>query len=230
MAEVFQTEWILSSWPWRLGSVLYDPIQGMDIQAWDLQDMVDHPGLYDVAPKDLDPRRPVSERIVPLHQKALLDQELLRAMYEIRDEDPRLVGAKISDLGERELENWLEPYGIAYQDLGLDAVDGLYAKLEDMSPEEHHHFLSDWWETWEMPYPPGQSSIFRSEAGPGGQLYAATYGDDALEVWQTEQKTLGLHDFSLWAVMRSHWGWRLEFPDQPRPEFPVIEQLDQIFG
>ena len=230
MAEAFRTEWILSSWPFRLGSILYDPIQQMDIRAWDLQDLSDHPDLFRVDIQDLDPRLPDHKRIKGLMKSALSDQELLRAMYEIQDEDPRLVGPHASNLVAEEVGAWLAPYNLKWDDLALDGLEGLFNKLEALSPQEHHTFLADWWETWEVPYQDGKPSIFRQEAGPGGSVYASVYGDDALEVWKTEQKTLSLADFSLWAALRSHWGWRIEFPDQPRPNFPVLDKLDQLFS
>jgi len=230
MAETFRTEWILSSWPFRLGSILYDPIQGMDIRAWDLQDLSDHPGLFTVDLSDLDPRRPDAQRIKGLMKAGLEDQELLRAMYEIQDEDPRLVSAKASNLVAKEVGAWLKNYNLSWNDLDLNNLEGLFNKLEALSPEQHHQFLSDWWETWEIPYQDGKASIFRQEAGPDGSVYASVYGEDAKEVWQTEQATLSLTDFSLWAALRSHWGWRIEFSEHPRPRFQVLEQLAKLFG
>lgn len=230
MAESFRTEWILSSWPWRLGSILYDPIQGMDIRAWDLQDLADHPELFDVNLADLDPRVDGKKRIKALSRKALEDQELLRAMYEIQDEDPRKVSPQNMNLVEEEVGEWLSPYGLSWKDLQLDRLEKLFDRLEKMSPEEHHGFLSDWWETWEMPRPDDRPSIWRQETGPGGSVYAQVYGEHAMEVWKNEQQSLGLTDFSLWAALRSHWGWRLEFPEQPRPQFAVLEQLDRLIG
>ena len=230
MAEVFRTEWILSSWPFRLGSILYDPIQGMDIRSWDLQDLADHPQLFQVERADLDPRRPDTERLKGLMNHALQDQELLRAMYEIQDEDPRPVGPVASNLVAEDVGEWLKSYDLQWEDLALNSLEGLFAKLEAKSLEDHHLFLADWWETWEMPPRDGGPSIFRQETGPGGSVYKGVYGDDALEAWKHEQSDLGLADFSLWAALRSHWAWRLEFSDQPRPSFPVLEQLDGLFG
>jgi len=230
MAEVFSTEWVLSSWPFRLGSIMYDPILQMDVQAWDLQDLADRPGLVTVPPYMLDPRRDYHERSKELADCASKDQELLRALYEVDLDSDTVIQAKSSGLVPDEMNQWLKEYGLEWDSLSIDNIHNLMDQLEEWSMEDHHRFCADWWETWEIPHRPERPSIFRQEAGPGGTVYRGVYGDDALLAWQEEQKSLGLSDFSMWAVLRSHWGWRLEFSDQPRPQFPVLGQLDKLFG
>lgn len=229
MAEVFATEWVLSSWPWRLGSILYDPVVQMDVQAWDLQDLAERPGLVTAPPTMLDPRRDYQERAGELSCYAAADQELLCALYEINPEVQAQVQPKVSQMVPQELEEWLKPYGLEWKDLALDNLQGLLVQLESWSMERHHEFLADWWETWEVPHQTDRPSIFRQDAGPGGSVYRGVYGEDALLAWQEEQTSLGLSDFSLWAALRSHWGWRLEFGDQPRPNFKALDQLHQLF-
>jgi len=230
MADVFATQWVLSSWPFRLGSILYDPILQMDIQSWDLQDLTDAPGLVQVPAEMLDPRRDYKTRSKELARESIKDQELLRAMYELDIEGNTELRPTVSSLVPKELNTWLKTYGLEWNDLALNSLDSLMSTLESWSMEEHHLFCADWWETWEMPHRNDHPSTFRQEAGPGGSLYASVYGEDALAVWQHEQSSLGLSDFSIWAVLRSHWGWRLEFSDQPRPQFLVLDQLDAFFG
>lgn len=229
MADIFAADWVLSSWPFRLGSVLYDPIMSIDIASWDLENLQSHPGLCSVEPELLDPRKPYARRAQELINQASGDQHMLRALYELPEESGTLVQVYNSDMLSDQVGEWLRERGMDWPDIQLDCLEGFLASLEDMSVEEHHAFLSDWWETWETPERSGPS-LFRNQAGPGGGLYGPVYGEDALQAWQDEAETLTMSDFSLWSAMRVRWGWRLEFSDRPKPTFPVLDRLDELFG
>lgn len=219
---------ILSSWPWRLGTVIYEPIIGLDLASFDLQDLKESPDWVPVSKEMLDPRRRSEERGRELLAWLESDQESLQTLFQAVSPDAEEVCLSLSDIPEVELDTWLQKYGLSLEQIEIGNLEELLEELLGWDRERHHEFLSDWWERWEIPHRQGPSA-FRQSAGPEGSVFGS-YGDEARDVWRRELMGLSLEDFSLWAALRAHWAWRIEFSDEPWPGIPVLAEVDSLFG
>lgn len=218
---------VLSSWPWRLGSTIYEPVLGLDLASFDLQELKNDPQWVPVPAELLDPRKDYKERGRALLAWLESDQQSLLDLFHVISPDADSVCLELSDLPEQELSDWLQEYDLELKDIQIDNLEGLLEELLGWPREKHHQFLSDWWERWEIPHRPGPSR-FREQAGPDGSVFGS-YGDKGREVWAEQTKELSLEDFSLWAALRAHWAWRIEFSDQPWPGLPVLGKLPELF-
>jgi len=231
MPEKIQPELVVSSWPFRVGTIIYDPLLRIDVASWDLEDLVEQPDMLRVAAPLLNPLLPYRKRSEALIRELTGDQDLLRAVYQVDPDQDVTVAPRVSDDVERELGGWLRERGLTINDIGLRGLPSLLDRLADWPADRHHAFCADWWEAFEQPAAAPKPSMFRTMAGPGGQLYRQTYKDDAaLRAWKTDSDVTAFGGFSLWHALRVHWAWRLEFADQPKPVFPVLARVAELFG
>ena len=230
MSETIQPELVVSSWPFRLGTIIYDPLLRIDVASWDLEDLAEHPDMLRVATPLLNPLLPYRKRSTALTRELAKDQDLLRAVYQVETGQDVTVQPQLSDDVERELGAWLRDRGLALNDIALRVLPAFLDRLADWPADRHHAFCADWWETFEQPSAAPKPSTFRLMAGPGGSLYRRAYqGDAAVRAWRADAEETAFGGFSLWHALRVHWAWRLEFPDQPKPSFPVLDRLKDLF-
>lgn len=226
--QTLQAQAVLSSWPWRLGTVVYEPVLGLDLASWDLHDLQENPQWVSAPKALLDPRSNYKKRGKALLEWLTDDQELLKTVYQDRSPEAEKIALELSPLPEEELDQWLKERGLSFDAIQLSQLDLLLEELLGWEPERHHQLLADWWERWEIPHRTGPSA-FRQKAGPQGTVYGS-FEDQARQVWQREIEGFDLDDFCLWSAMRVHWAWRIEFNDAPWPGLKVLDQLDQLFS
>lgn len=226
--ESLTAEVVLSSWPWRTGSIVYDPVLGLDLSSWELTDLRDHPEWVTVDAQLLDPRANYDERGKGLLSHLEADQPLLTTMYQIRSPEAEEVCLELSEMPEEKISDFLSEWDLQIEDIQIDNLPRLLDTLLSWPIEKHHAFLADWWERFEIPHRDGESA-FRSGAGPEGTVYGS-FGDQGLSVWKREIEGLDIQDFCLWAALRVHYGWRLDFPEEPWPGLPVISEIDSLFS
>lgn len=223
-------ELVVSTWPFRTGVLVYEPLGRLRIAEWDLLELSADPVIINQYGTVLNPLLPYRRRARTVLADLAADQELLRTALGITDESLH-VEPELSDDVERELALWARKHNCHINDLALESLDPLLTKLEGWDPADHHAFVADWWENFERPASLQEPSELRTASGPGGALYTAMTPDreSALALWR-EEIDCPINEFSLYTALRCHWGWRLEFSDQPRPEFPVFERLRELFG
>lgn len=235
---------VLSSWPWRLGTVVYEPLLTSDLASWQLSDLEEQPfasppqGLASPIPQSLssqwlgipaallDPRKESSARGRALLAYLEADQQMLLSAFQLVSPEAQQVCLELSELPEQQLSSWLSERGLSIEDISLANLEGFLEMLLSWEAEDHHALLADWWEQWEIPHRPGPSA-FRTECGPKGTVFAS-YGDQARSVWLREVESTDLDSFSLWSALRVHWAWRIEFADQPWPGLAVLPKLNQL--
>jgi len=220
---------IVSAWPWQLGTTIYDPLLGLEVAGWELDELREMPDWVDIPFALLDPRRPLKERADELLAVLNGDQHMLLSLYEIGSPGSKKVTLQFSEMPLEELTIWLEKRELNLEEIQLDSLESFLSKLAAMPIEQHHGFCADWWERWELPIR-DQPSRFRSEAGPAGSLYKAAYGDAAQGCWEREIDNLDLDDFCLWSALRLHWAWRLEFSEQAWPGLKPLDELRSLLG
>lgn len=230
MSATIHPELVVSSWPFRLGTIVYDPELRIDVASWDLDQLIEEPDLLGVAAGLLNPLRPYRRRSDALIEALTADQELLRAVYQVGEDEDVTVAPQVSDDVERELTGWLRPFGLSIADLALKRLPDLLGTLSDWDAEDHHAFCASWWETFEQPSDAPRPSSFRAHAGPDGKLYTASFSAaDALTMWRSDCRVDSLSDFSLWQALRAHWAWRLEFSSEPEPVWDLAGRVAQLF-
>lgn len=224
-------ELVVSSWPFRLNTVIYDPLLRIDVASWDLEILEEAPDLIWVPPALVDPRRSYRKRSKALIEALDQNQPLLRAVYQVEEGERVEVHPVCSDDVERELGAWAQGHGLTTSDLSLRRLEQLLDRLSEWDAARHHAFCADWWESFELPSGATRPSAFRTASAPGGSLYVED-GDRerGLRSWQEDLDNRDFETFSLWAVLRAHWGWRLEFSDQPRPRFAALQRLEELFS
>jgi hypothetical protein len=230
MAEQITPELVVSSWPFRLGTIVYDPALRIDVASWDLDEVVEQSDFLPVAARLLNPLRPYRKRSEALIGALTSDQELLRAVYQVDEEEDVRIEPVPSDDVERELAAWLKPRDLSMADISLRNLPELLDTLASWPIERHHSFCADWWETFEQPASAAKPSVFRIQAAPGGRLYNAAFSlDTAMARWREDCDSTEFSEFSLWQALRAHYAWRLEFASEPAPTFPVLTRLEQLF-
>lgn len=230
VSEPVNIEVVVSSWPFRTGSVVYDPLTGTDVAEYSLAELSAEPRVTRRLARLLDPRRPYRRRAEALLEDLSSQQELLSNAY---GSEGREVVLLLSDDVERELDRFAREWGLTLAMLlNPLRLEELLQNLEERSLEEHHEFVSTWWEAFARPRSMSGPSSFRLESGPDGQLFGAMTSDRKLAaaLWKRSCESMSLSEFSLWDALRLHWAWRLEFKRYRRPQFPLYEQMEELFG
>lgn len=233
MSPALNIELVVSTWPFRTGVVIYEPVTARRVAEFDLDELAasgtqvlrSHAHL-------LNPLLPYRRRAAGLLAELASDQEFLRDLLGFEGSDP--IELTLSDDVSRALSRFAAAHELALSDFGLGRLDDLLAAVEARDATDHHRFVCDWWEQFERPRDLEGPSAFRAQTGPdGGSLYLGMTGGDvdaAVRAWRSDIAEVPLNEFSLWNALRQHWAWRLELSEHAeRPVFPVAEQLARIF-
>lgn len=232
MPETMNIEAVVSSWPFRLDTVVYDPISGQDIAKYQLIELrEDLKRARNLAPL-LDPRRAYRQRATRLLSDLGKDQELLRVAFAV----PNAIEIQLSssDDVERELGRWASSHNVQSRML-LDPsrLPSLLDSLDMLTAHEHFSMISDWWEDFERPRVHEGPSLWRQTAAPPDGRVFLRLSENRERAWQlllSGWNGLSLEEASLWGVLRIHWAKRLEFPRRKLPPLPLWDDLEEIFG
>lgn len=227
--QVLQAEVVVSSWPFRTGVIVYDPVLGRDIAEWRLGQLVHEPGVLPRLRHLLDPRLPYRRRAEAIVADLNTDQRYLQEMYGL--DETVTVQARVSDEFEEGLGRFAEEHGVSLELLWLDKLYELLETLAGWEPERHHRFCVDLYELFHRP-PGGEGPTeFARRSAPGGAMYTAEAPNKewALRLWEKDVNC-PVGDFNLWRALRAHWGWRLEFAEHDPPVFSALEELERMFS
>lgn len=222
--EHVDCELVVLTWPLGTGTCVVEPQTQTVIADWNLSALL--PGSGAEQRRLLDPRlsyRPRAEQVVAelTRQQQLLQDALLDGERSVE------VRPVLSAALPAQLESFCERHNLAGPaELRLDNLSQLLWELEHRPVEAHRELLCDWYETFVAP---GLSCPLRVDA----RLYGAVSPDQkfARELWLDELAELALSEMSLWTVLRVHYGWRTEFPKEPRPDFGgLLDELDGLLG
>jgi hypothetical protein len=228
MGESVNLAVIVSSWPFRLGTIVSEPNTGASLFEWDLADLreqSDWTGIRETWGALYNPTLAYEQRANALLRAVSASQEYIRDRLAIDPDDPTELNLVLSQEYVDGLRAFAEARGLKLKLLTLGRLGSLTEWLEGLPEAEHHAFCADWLATF---HPASDDGTFRALAGPGGSLYRRVYGDLAQAAWEADQRE-DLSSFSLWTVLNAHWGWRLEFSDQPAPRFASVAAVREMF-
>lgn len=215
-------ELVVLTWPLGTSTRVVEPESQTVVADWDLGALL--PGEGSGQAQLLDPRRPYRQRAEKVIDELASQQELLQDALLDGQRDIK-VRPTLSAALPDQLSSFCAKHGLAgAEELRMDNLEALLEKLEGLDETAHRQMLCDWYETFVAP---GLACPLRSER----LLYAPVCPDPefALQMWREELEELALSELSLWAALRVHYGWRSEFPDQPRPDFGgLLEEIDEL--
>jgi hypothetical protein len=220
--EPIDCELVVLTWPLATGTRVVEPQTQTVIADWDLGALLAGEGRGQR--HILDPRSPYRQRAEAVIAELSGQQELLQdALFDgQRDIEVR---ASLSAALTDELSGFCVRHRLAGPaELRLTNLENLLYGLELKEADSHRDMLCDWYETFVAP---GLSCPLRED----DRLYGSVSpdGDFALQLWRDELQELALSDLSLWTALRVHYGWRIEFQEQNRPDFGgLLEQLDGL--
>ncbi len=209
----FPVEVVVSSWPFRLSTVVYEPLSGVTLAQFDPLALVGTPdalpGLEDIVEPKVPYRRRADAALAVLNA----DQAHLRAALDVDEDDPSTVVLTVSDAVEKALAAFCDRHALPVGLFAAHRIDELFDALEQRSVAEERAFLADWWSTF--------------EAQDDAPLADPLYGPDGRDRWQADVDS-GPAGFSLLVALRVHLAWREEFPEAPRPRISAIDALSRM--
>jgi hypothetical protein len=216
---MIEVDLVVSSWPFRTGVIIYDPVLELDIIEWNLQEVAARPDIWTKLQPGLDLFQNYSPRANFMLDILSKKQDYLTSIYQERP-----VQLRLSRELEDSLTEFAKPYQIALEELlSINQLEKLQQRLADWHEEKQRRFTYDYLETFEMPV--NNLSPDHSSA-PTAPLYESLE-DSARAFWLCEQQT-PVEDLSLGTILRVELGKRESFTREKAISFTALNQLKNL--